>query len=175
MFIKKTLLVASMLGMISLLTTISAYAETLPGGCPFYPGPYVGLDLGWARFNNHHTSSNVAGGMFLGYEFTQNFATELGYTQFPGNSHMVDLLGKLSAPVSDYVSIFGEVGPTWVRQSKTHSHGSSSSVLPEAGVGVAFLPAHNTKLRIGYDHVFGHGNVSSLNYVSAGIAYKFYM
>jgi hypothetical protein len=175
MFIKKTFLVASIVGTISVLNIISADAQTLPGGCPFYPGPYVGLDLGWARFNNHHTSSNVAGGVFLGYEFTKNFATELGYTHFPGNSHMVDLLGKLSVPVSDYVSVFGEVGPAWVRQSKSHSHGSSSSILPEAGVGVAFLPAHNTKLSIAYDHVFGHGNTSNLNYISASVAYKFNM
>lgn len=170
MSIKKIFLTSLITSVLSFVMVASANADTAygtGGNCPFYPGLYTGLNLGWAKFQNGSSSNKVAGQLFLGYDFVENFAAELGYTHLQASSNMVDLLARLNVPVTQYVSFYGKAGPAWVQENSSHA------ILPEAGVGVAFLPAYNTKIQVGYNHAFGRNDVSSLNNAYVGVAYKF--
>jgi opacity protein-like surface antigen len=169
----------SLMALITGITLLSASASNAHNASIsgdnylFSPGAYIGLDLGWAKFHGHHSRGSfddVAGGVFLGYDFTENWSAQVSYNHLSHAANMVDVLGRLNVPVSQTVSFFGEAGPAWVKQPHT-SH--RSSILPEAGAGVAFLPSHNTKIDIGYRHVFGHHDTANLDYIAAGFAYKF--
>lgn len=126
-------------------------------------GPYVGGDIGIAGLHYnasdflkgshaHVSDTGLAGGVFGGYQFTQNFAAELGYTQFSQaefkningtglngttKENAIDLVGKAILPLQDGFSIFGKAGAAYVtaKTSKvtihTGANGESKLTPPE--------------------------------------------
>ncbi|MGL4506081.1 MAG: outer membrane beta-barrel protein, partial [Aeromonas sobria] len=113
---------------------------------------YFGAGVGAAHFNglNKIESTNVgeedaaAANAFVGYNFTENFGTELGY-QYAGRGNTdgnryenqgATLSGIARLPVGNDFSLFAEGGAYWA-----HTDGlgvSDTKVSPLAGAGVTY-------------------------------------
>lgn len=116
------------------------------------PGAYIGGQLGWGtvhqdginfnEFTKHSAkNSGLAGRLFTGYQFNQNFAAELGYTRFQNGTasgvetenfgginyaesaeatlkaHAVDLVAKGILPLENGFSLYGKVGAAYLYES----------------------------------------------------------
>jgi opacity protein-like surface antigen len=104
------------------------------------PGAYVGGQLGYGNVHEKTDDKGVAGRIFTGYQFNNNFAGELGWSKFhnaesstnysgysnqmPVNSKdkvtlktdVVDLVAKATYPVAEGVNVFGKLGGAYAIQ-----------------------------------------------------------
>lgn len=118
-------------------------------------GPYVGGQLGWGNIHqngfdsipavpgglgtvsNSSKDSGLAGRVFGGYQFTQNFAAEMGYTKFKNmtakmvatdalnnsltlngtvKTDAVDLVGKFILPLQNGFQVYAKAGAAYLRE-----------------------------------------------------------
>jgi OOP family OmpA-OmpF porin len=193
--LQKKLLVAAALAGFSMIGFSSAANAALPGY-------YVGGQLGWA---NTHLDDNIpsgitvddtglAGRLFTGYQFNQNFAAELGYTHFSKSDvkvtgfgkigdikeYAVDLVAKGIMPLNNGISLYGKLGPAWLKGDASNSLDGTSSdeskVYPTFGVGVSYDLTPNVPVDLSWNRiqrVGGSDNIPSTDLFSLGIAYNF--
>jgi OOP family OmpA-OmpF porin len=135
---------------------------------------YFGAGAGAAHFNglNKIESTNVgqedaaAANAFVGYNFTENFGTELGY-QYAGRGNTdgnryenqgATLSGIARLPVGNDFSLFAEGGAYWA-----HTDGlgvSDTKVSPLAGAGVTYKVSDALDLQARYRYMW---NVADLH------------
>lgn len=135
-------------------------------------GAYLGGQLGWGNVNqgdfakpntpaagtiNSTSSSSNSGGLagriFAGYQFMQNFAAELGYMKFHNatakysststagstisnlnesgtvRTHAIDLVGKGILPLNNGFNVYGKLGLAYLA-----ANGSATGTLTTGGV-----------------------------------------
>lgn len=135
---------------------------------------YFGAGVGAAHFNGLNDIAGVASGTedaaaanaFVGYNFTENFGTELGY-QYAGRGNTngdryenqgATLSGIARLPVGNDFSLFAEGGAYWA-----HTDGlgvSDTKVSPLAGVGVTYKVNDALDLQARYRYMW---NVADLH------------
>lgn len=145
MFNKKQIAAVALSGLASLLMTSQASAEA-----------YVGGQLGWGDIHQAQamktdwdtskvSDTGLAGRLFAGYNFTENFALEAGYTKFSDatsdssspyvtyygattlNDHgriktyAVDVVGKATLPLDKGFSLYGKLGAAYLNEKASES------------------------------------------------------
>ena len=130
---KKQKLIAIASGVAGLFIAASAQATA--------PGPYIGLQAGWANlhqptfFGNSQKGDGIAGTVFGGMQFNEFIGLELGYTKFSnmnisssghndlgipynnsGNikSYATDVVAKLTMPLQNGISLNGKLGGAYL-------------------------------------------------------------
>ncbi len=172
------------------------------------PSPYdytesgfvIGLQGGYANThwdNIEYINPGLSGTGFtargyLGYAFNKYFAIENGYTYLPKatdddgdtiNNYAIDLLGKLSWPVTSGFSIYAKAGGSYL-YSKVGSgidgpSGNLSHIGPAYGVGASYEVIPNLAIGVDWLRFSGDGTVGSSDYqpqqdaVFLGLSYKF--
>ncbi len=178
MLSKKIMLGVAALG-ISTVVAANAYAAA--------PGFYLGGQLGWGKvhqqgithqdmnelmtqgLSNHYTESSfdhdskdtgLAGRLFAGYQFNENWATELGWTKFKnmttkantsgkdlvrdGNAFAahasgtvktdaIDLVAKGIYPIQDNINVYGKLGAAYL-MSRADASASLSEPLSDISI-----------------------------------------
>ena len=188
------ILLGTLLAAIAALSASTAATAALPG---FYVGGQAGLG------NTHYTSddvdginsasidnTNFAGRLLGGYQFDNNWAFEMGYTQFtqsrftniqPGNvsgnikEYSVDALGKGILPLDNGFGLFGELGLAYVSaKSSGGISGSAHHINPAFGAGASYDVTANIPVFIAWNHTqkLG-GDVPNTDLFSLGVAYNF--
>lgn len=197
--LKKSLLVA-ILASASLLGVSTLANAALPGF-------YLGGQAGWGdtHYNSDATGATskkdtgLAGRIFTGYQFDQNWAAELGYTRFhnstatynlgagAGNATItlkeqaIDLVGKGILPLQDGFALYGKLGAAWLDAKASASNatieGSDTEhkILPTFGVGLSYDITPNVPVDISWNRIqkVGNTNLESTDFFSLGIAYNF--
>lgn len=190
----KNILLGALLTAITTLSFSTAATAALPG---FYIGGQAGL--GNTHYNaddiDNITSAsidntNFAGRLLGGYQFDNNWAFELGYTQFskarlthvqPGSvsgnikEYSIDALGKGILPLDNGFGLFGELGLAYVSAKASGSiSGSDHHINPAIGAGASYDVTANVPVFIAWNHTqkLG-GNIPNTDLFSLGIAYNF--
>lgn len=122
-------------------------------------GFYAGVNVGSATIDSPGFSSTTAIGALGGYNFNQNFAAELAYTDFGSKSYVgvpnvkssaVSLSGVGSYPINEQFSVFAKLGVASTSMSATGSPTTSKSDLTY-GVGAQLNVNKQIGIRLGYD------------------------
>jgi OmpA-OmpF porin, OOP family len=129
---------------------VSASALSVMAANAAVPGIYMTGQLGYANTHmgnktnvdyvdqfgfqtkaNNLSNNGLAGRLALGYQFTPNFAVEMGYLQLRKDKadgilygeppatlslgqHAIDLAGKASLPVANNVNVYGKLGVAYL-------------------------------------------------------------
>lgn len=176
----------------------AASAATLPAG-------YVGLQLG--QGHTHYSVSDVtgknftvtsakiddtkvAGRVFGGYQFNENFATELGYTYYgntefknmngtAGNNGRIqeyayDLVVKPILPLQNNFNLYAKGGVAYIR-AKTSGNLShdENKTRPTYGLGLCFDANNNVPVDLSWSRVQNSGNIPNADLFAVGVAYRF--
>ncbi|WP_232784894.1 OmpA family protein [Psychromonas sp. MB-3u-54] len=133
---------------------------------------YAGARLGGAHYsdftNNNWNPENqdqndLAGGIFLGYNYKSWFAVETGYTylgeaEFGNNNSVeqqgVDIVSKFTWQATDSLSVFAKAGGFYYfadgqgQFSASHDRG----LIPTTGAGVEYFFSKNVSTRLEYQY-----------------------
>jgi len=154
MSIKKTLLTASILA----ATAVSASAFADSSVSAFSVDNHAGFVIGaqggyantnWDNVNPPAKDTGFAARVFAGYDMNQFLGLETGYTFLPKTTgegysirnYAVDLLAKLSVPVSNVFNIYAKAGAAYFNSRiSVDSWGTqnNSHIGPAFGVGAAY-------------------------------------
>lgn len=138
-----------------------------------------------------HTGFAARG--FVGYDINKCFGIEAGYTYLPTttlsangqsadiDSYGLDLLGKISLPITPVFKIYAKAGLGYLHASADNNlgGGSQSHTGPAYGVGAAYEVIPNLSVDAGWLRYSGQGNLSDSNYIPqadvalVGLSYKF--
>lgn len=139
---------------------------------------YFGAGVGAAHFNGLNkidgggyegTEDAAAANAFMGYNFTENFGTELGY-QYAGRGNTMGeryenqgatLSGIARLPVGNDFSLFTEAGAYWA-----HTDGltvSDTKVSPLAGAGVTYKVSDALDLQARYRYMWDVADLQPIN------------
>ncbi len=141
---------------------------------------------------------------FVGYDFNKCFGLELGYTHLPTtkitwsipdtsgtlniSSYGIDLLGKISLPVTPVFKIYAKAGLGYLHASSSgldnfdgdnNGSGSSKHLGPAYGVGASYEIIPNLAIDATWLRYSGQNNQNSSNYIPdadvglIGLSYKF--
>lgn len=179
------------------LATPSPYADT-------DAGVVIGIGGGYA--NTHWDNINIpgitsikdtgfAGQVFLGYDFNKFFGLQAGYVYLPkatanfggsAKNYVVDLLAKLSLPVTGGFSIYALAGGSYFNSSTDSSPFSAfygdtsrSHVGPAFGVGASYEFIPNLAIGVDWMRYSGQGKINDSSYqpspdaVFLNLSYKF--
>ncbi len=192
---KQLLLVATVVGATLLATSPMANAAL--------PGFYLGGQAGWG--STHYTSDDlatndydndgIAGRLFTGYQFNQNWAAELGYTKFSNTKanygygfhqtikeDAIDLVAKGIMPLQNGFGVYGKAGVAYVKadgsddfNGATFANLSEHKVYPTFGAGVSYDITQNVPVDISWNRIqkMGNGDIESTDFFALGIAYNF--
>jgi OOP family OmpA-OmpF porin len=127
------------------------------GYSSFYPSNYVGGDIGSTRLNGQSERHNSYG-VYVGYEFAQNFAFEIGARrlgEFDACCHhliidqaAVSLIGAL--PLGN-LSVFGRIGYNKLKITAKPPHVPTereTGSLVGVGLGFTFSPTVSARIEI---------------------------
>ncbi len=124
-----------------LLAVTLVLAGSMAGACAQSEFAYAGAGIGTQNYpstlNGVSTSgSATSGNIFVGYQFTENFAAELGYSdlgsvsggvgQIDSYGVYLDAIGKL--PVTDKWSLSGRLGATYMNANTPAGNDSGSGL-----------------------------------------------
>ena len=175
------------------------------------PSPYANYDsgivigIGGGYANTHWdnieipgfssvSSGGFAGQVYLGYDFSRYFGLQLGYVYLPtakdnfdlkATNYAVDLLAKLSVPVSGGFSIHALAGGSYLRSNVDAdfagylADNSRSHVGPAFGVGASYEFIPNLAIGVDWMRFSGQGKISDSSYqpspdaVFVNLSYKF--
>jgi opacity protein-like surface antigen len=171
------------------------------------PSPYeysdsgfvIGLQGGYAdtHWNNFDfinpglNGTGFAARGYLGYAFNKYFALENGYTYLPKatddagdtiKNYAIDLLGKISWPVTSGFSIYAKAGGGYLYSKFDGINGVSgnnSHIGPAYGVGASYEIIPNLAIGLDWERFSGNGKVGDSSYqpqqdaVFLGLSYKF--
>lgn len=211
----KKILICALAAAAAIGTTSSALANNING-----TGLYVGADVGygdthWRDFDSSDSfidpvsglvgtesidfkSQGIAGRIYAGYDFTQFFGVETGFTYFPETdvtatvnvypvfaataktdfkTYGYDLLAKISVPVCERLSVFAKAGPGYLRTD--FSDGKSDNVDLVYGFGASYDLTRNLAANASFLRYNGNYKVNTNNaqpnadLYSVGLSYKF--
>lgn len=199
---KKPVLTLAMLSGLLITTGAQAAGE----------GAYVGGELGYgniyqpkasAGLSSSGKSGGIAGRIFGGYQFSDYFGTELGFTKFSnatikftqgtltGNgtikSYAVDAVLKGIVPFQNGFNLFGKLGAAYLDESSNNvtvtgaggvsgtGSGSTDKVLPTFGLGAGYDINQNFTTDLSWLRIqaTGNTNLQSTDLITAGLIYNF--
>ncbi len=212
MMIKKTLLTTAVA-----CAAFTMSAAAMAASDSFFNGENAGFvvgiqggyaDLHWDdRFSNpaNNTSgvkdTGFAARGFVGFDFNKYLGVETGYTYLPNTtfngipsenaeikSYAIDLLAKLSVPVTNVFSVYAKAGGSYLSSkvdasipgvftgSETNTH-----IGPAFGVGAAYEVVPNLAIDLSWMRFSGDSRInhtpatyqSSPDVVLLGLSYKF--
>lgn len=170
------------------------------------PGPYQYADAGfvlgvqggyadthWDNIDSNIDSDGFTARGYLGYAFNKYFQIESGYTYLPKakggddgqeiNNYAIDLLGKLSVPITPSFSVYAKAGGSYLHANLSQpingDDGSRYHIGPAYGVGAQYEIAPNWALAVDWERFSGQGSLTSSDYlpqqdaVFLGLSYKF--
>ncbi len=202
--LKKTIAV-SLLG-VSALGMMAANATT--------PGVYVEGQVGYANTGKHFVkpfpSSNkldskykggLAGRLAIGYQFSPNWAVEMGYLQLAQqkanvkstiatpsitlNQHAFDVVGKGIIPVTNKFDIYAKAGMAYlVNNLKGNEISGGQSIVkplakhswaPEAAIGATYNITSNVFIDTAFTHIqpMGKNKPNNINMATVGLGFTF--
>jgi OOP family OmpA-OmpF porin len=157
---------------------VSAQAQTISSGL------YLGGSIGQSKVKNGDfpglDSSKVGGKLYAGYDFTPNFALELGYVDLGDFSYSGGSV-KANGVFLDAVGTF-PITPQWAAlarvgafQGKLDSNaGSDRGSSWKAGAGVQYNLSANTALRGEYERYrFNVQGNPTADMLTVGFNYRF--
>jgi opacity protein-like surface antigen len=197
---------------LSSLLLVSLLAVSTP---IFASAWYVGGQLGFGKtnwsvgeFRNHFpslfsakidTSGGLAGGLLLGYQYSEEWSGELGWldlknTQFtdvvfnypgtitplrpqlPGYEKITawDFLIKYTYILDNGVGIFGKAGGAYEHafgKGSMAAFGSTNKLAPLLGIGFNYAFNPNVVVDVAYTNIFSSGNVPNSELLLFGIYY----
>jgi OOP family OmpA-OmpF porin len=201
MFNKKTVTTITLASLAGLFIATSASAAN--------NGIYLGGAAGWgdtyqsnvaSELNGTHTnSSGFSGRVFEGYQFTENFGLEAGYTKFHDvnlnndtidldtklKSYSVDVVGKGMVPLTNGFGLFGKLGVAYLNEAfdgsvtrdgdMFNAGASISKVLPTFGAGVSYDINKNVVADVSWMRIQAVGNtaLNSTDTAMLGLSYHF--
>lgn len=137
-------------------------------------------------------TTGVAGRALLGYDFTKYVGAEAGYlwlspikfkningtTDKDMQQRIADVVGKLSLPLGDWFSFYGDAGAGYVMRShinvsSTAKYDPNHRYVPVAGAGVACWLGYGFNTTLSENHYFSTGNFKATDFVALGLNYKF--
>ncbi|EOD54486.1 porin OmpA [Aeromonas molluscorum] len=147
---------------------------------------YFGAGVGAAHFNGLNNINGVddgtedaaAANAFVGYNFTENFGTELGY-QYAGRGNTegsryenqgATLSGIARLPVAKDLSIFAEGGAYWAHTDGLET--SDTRVSPLAGLGLTYKLNDALDLQARYRYMWNVSDLSTAAYNTSDDNYK---
>lgn len=163
-------------------------------------GIYVNGQLGYANTNYDSPTPliNVDSTGFAwraagGYQFTQNWAAELGYTSFPNTDvslaksdqhlghikqYAIDLVAKGILPVGNSFGLFGTLGAAYLNAKADTIFGkgdSTSKIQPTFGLGASYDITNNLPVTVSWQHIqkTGGSNLKNTDFYSVGLEYHF--
>lgn len=163
-------------------------------------GIYVNGQLGYANTNYDSPTPrlNVDSTGFAwraagGYQFTQNWAAELGYTSFPNTDftvkglnldlanvkqYAIDLVAKGMLPVSNGFGLFGTLGAAYLHAKADTflgNAGSTSKIQPTFGLGASYDITNNLPVTVSWQHIqkTGGSDLKNTDFYSVGLEYHF--
>ena len=122
-------------------------------------GYYVGVNVGSAKIDSPGFDTTTSFGVLGGYNFNQNFAAEVAYTNFgtkdyptlPGvKSDAWSLSGVGSYPINEQFSVFAKLGVASTTLEASGVPSTSKSDLTY-GIGAQFNANKQVGIRLGYD------------------------
>jgi hypothetical protein len=162
---KKTILAASIL----LFITCAASADLANHG------PYLGVEGGMAFPHDISTDPGFAYRGFLGIRPSDYFGIEVGYAQFIDKNradvHDFDVMARGYLPIILGLHLFAELGGAYVMQDVPGS--DADQLLPEAGLGIGYTLLQFITVDASYLHIFGSGEVNSIDFVGVGLTLTF--
>ncbi len=143
-----------------LLAAISTPAFAADGG-------YVGFKFGSANKSvNTVSETNSSWGIFGGFQFNQNVALEVGYTDFGTVAGGLikftgfDVAAVGTLPINQQFSLFGRLGMASVKEDFSLAGLSASRTAPTFGIGGQFNVNQQFGIRLAYDrYAFGDGTI----------------
>lgn len=171
-------------------------------------GSYAGIGLGYSEVQLNNVSgyskdnSGVAGRLYSGYNLTENFGLELGFTRYAdtdykagfinGYDHVTikqyaaDLVGKVYLPITNTnVDLYALGGLAYVKNTG-HSDltvnglpvetvdGHSSGYAPKVGVGASFaIPQSPVVASVEISRIQENGDVPASNLATVSMSYNF--
>lgn len=199
--LNKNLLLAAAFGATLAVASMPASAAA--------PGFYVGGQAGWG--DTHYSKSDlvgnlpagnldntgIAGRLFAGYQFDQNWAAELGFTKFSDTKikniagtgidgkvkqHAFDLVGKGILPLENGFNLYGKLGVAYVSadpsasyEGVTVSGDTEHKLYPTFSAGLSYDITPNVPVDISWNRIqkIGNGDIQSSDFIALGIAYNF--
>jgi opacity protein-like surface antigen len=197
------------LGMSAAAFASTSAAATSGSFGPFFGGSNSGFVVGvqggyadqhWDNFfaptgagaSNVKDTGFAARG-FVGYDVNKYFGIEAGYTYLPKTtlngidssafdikSYAVDVLAKLSVPVTNVFSVYAKAGGAYLN-TKTELLGHSATnthIGPAFGVGASYEVVPNLAIDVSWMRFSGQGHIldgyqASPDMVLLGVSYKF--
>jgi OOP family OmpA-OmpF porin len=152
-------------------------------------GIYLNGQLGYGH-THYNGADNSSGGFAQrvagGYQVTQNFAAELGYTHFkdttfsPGKiqQYAIDLVAKGMLPLTGDFGVFGTLGGAYLNGKASISGESSntnSNFWPTFGLGAKYDFTNSVPVTFSWQRIqkVGTSNLKSTDLFSLGLEYHF--
>jgi opacity protein-like surface antigen len=167
-----------------------------------YNGFYFGALAGAA--NTHYSAADIEGitsaeidktgfgaGVYAGYQWTRNWAVELGYTGYPRTSfqninqaglegkiseNATDLVGKIMLPFDCRLGAYAKAGVAYVdidRSGYLRRGVSKNGYSPTYGGGFSYDINPNTPIVITWMRVQETNHIPNADLLSLGIEYHF--
>jgi OmpA-OmpF porin, OOP family len=160
MLTKQRIFAATILGVISLSAATNSSAGL--------DGPYIGGEVGYGDIHQSHvgylnttssSSTGIAGRGFGGYQFSQMYAMEVGYTKFSNadvkgtsnvlsgiskvnyDTYAIDFVARVSIPVGVGFDVFGKLGAAYLKEISTLN--GTSTAPGSVGVNVHISDMEN--------------------------------
>jgi hypothetical protein len=190
--------------------SVGSTALAADSSSSLYVGAAAGYgDTHWGNLNGGLNSvglsgfsdTGFAGTVYAGFDFNQYLAVQTGYVYFPnakasvlGNTatiktYGVDVLGKITVPVTGNLGLFAEAGPGYLHSSGSASGtvvgstgsinlGSTGNVNLVYGFGANYLFTPNLVADVSFTRFNGHAKLDN-NYqpdadlYAVGVSYKF--
>jgi len=135
----------SVLGAAAVAMSVGAQAQQT-AGAPLVPNIYAGIELGQADVGNEE---DVGFKIFGGYQFTRNFAAEIGYGMLFDKSDVevtaLEFVAVGMFPIANQFSLIGKLGLANV-EVDTRA-GSRDKTELTYGIGVQFDVSRNLGVR----------------------------
>lgn len=178
----------------------NAHAATLNG---FYAGGQVGNSM--SSYNdtilginsaNDLDKNGLAGRIYFGYQYSKNWATEVGYARFhslevtninrTGNDGMlkesaIDIAGKAILPFSHGIGVYAKLGAAYLTANPENGLNDYSTTFDnkksnwrlEYGIGATLQSTRNLSLDLSATRIQKSNDVPNLNFLAIGVEYHF--
>jgi opacity protein-like surface antigen len=172
--------------------------------CQQFSPFYVGAELGGGNLNYEHqgkaagalsvNDNGLAGRLLVGMDLNRNVALEMGYTLYKDpelklqggaqakfSQQSLDLLAKISLPVSSYASFYAKGGMSCVHRGDsqviinneiTNYSDSDDHLRPMLGVGVDYSFNPRVSGNLGYYHTFGVDDLKDADFYGVGLTFR---
>lgn len=158
------------------------------GGCNLH---YEGTQL--ARSARSVNDSGFAGRIIAGFDINQNIGLEAGYTIYHNpefsyrrvktnfSQDSIDMLAKLSVPVSCNVNIYAKGGMAYVSRDNREDINDNVTVTtyeadkhlrPMLGVGITYGFNYRVSGDLGYFRTFGKDDLPDADFYGAGLTVR---